>query len=83
LECATPAFAPARAAYLLYFNRVLPAIGRLVSGHRTAYTYLPTSVAEFPDPEEFTRRIERSGFDAVSWRSLTLGTASLHSATKR
>src|SRR3989449_443119 len=44
LEFATPRFAPLRALYLFYFRRVLPAIGRAVSKHRDAYTYLPESV---------------------------------------
>src|SRR5204862_4320567 len=43
LEFTTPRFAPLRALYLFYFRRVLPAIGRAVSKHRDAYTYLPES----------------------------------------
>ena len=45
LEFSTPRLPLVRAAYLFYFHRILPLIGRLVSGHRTAYTYLPRSVA--------------------------------------
>src|SRR6266702_4750518 len=48
LEFSTPRFAPLRALYLFYFRRVLPAIGRAVSKHRDAYSYLPESVLEFP-----------------------------------
>ena len=48
LEFATPRFAPLRAAYLFYFRHVLPTIGRAVSKHTDAYTYLPESVLSFP-----------------------------------
>ena len=48
LEFSTPRFALVRAAYLAYFHHVLPFIGRLVSGHKSAYTYLPMSVRTSP-----------------------------------
>jgi len=62
LEFATPRFAPLRAAYLLYFRRVLPAIGRLVSKHTDAYSYLPESVLAFPDPDALATRLTTAGF---------------------
>jgi demethylmenaquinone methyltransferase/2-methoxy-6-polyprenyl-1,4-benzoquinol methylase len=49
-----------------------------VSGHRTAYRYLPRSVANFPVEEELARRMERAGFARVRWESLTLGVAAIH-----
>ena len=57
LEFTTPRFAPLRAAYLFYFRRVLPVVGRAVSKHTDAYTYLPESVLEFPDPEALAARL--------------------------
>jgi demethylmenaquinone methyltransferase/2-methoxy-6-polyprenyl-1,4-benzoquinol methylase len=53
-------------------------IGRLVSGHRTAYQYLPRSVANFPAEEELARRMEAVGFTKVSWSSLSFGVAAIH-----
>ena len=82
LEFSTPRSALVRAAYHLYFHRVLPVIGRLVSGHRTAYSYLPRSVAHFPVEEELAARMTRAGFARVRWESLTLGIAAIHVGEK-
>jgi demethylmenaquinone methyltransferase/2-methoxy-6-polyprenyl-1,4-benzoquinol methylase len=81
LEFSTPRFALVRAAYLTYFHHVLPFIGRLVSGHRSAYTYLPLSVAQFPTEEALADRMRRAGFGTVSWERLTLGIAAIHTGT--
>ncbi len=62
LEFSTPRIALVRAGYHLYFHRVLPLVGRLVSGHRTAYSYLPASVAHFPAEEELAARMTAAGF---------------------
>jgi demethylmenaquinone methyltransferase / 2-methoxy-6-polyprenyl-1,4-benzoquinol methylase len=78
LEFSTPQRAVVRALYHAYFHRVLPAVGRLVSGHPTAYSYLPRSVANFPAPDELALRVVRAGFVKVRWRPLTLGIAALH-----
>src|SRR5919197_312849 len=73
LEFATPRFAPLRAVYLFYFRRILPAIGRLVSKHRDAYTYLPESVLAFPEPEALAERLRSAGFSRVGFERLTGG----------
>ena len=78
LEFTTPRFAPLRALYLLYFRRVLPALGRAVSKHRDAYTYLPESVLEFPDPEALAQRLRAAGFGAVRYELLTGGICAVH-----
>ena len=82
LEFSTPRSAIVRGIYALYFHNVLPAVGALVSGHRTAYRYLPQSVATFPVQEELAARMRRAGFVDVSWRSLTLGIAAVHVGTR-
>ena len=78
LEFSTPRMRVLRTLYRLYFHRVLPLIGRLISGHRTAYQYLPRSVANFPVEEELARRMEAAGFTKVSWSSLSFGVAAIH-----
>jgi len=78
LDFTTPAFAPMRALYLLYFSRVLPFVGRLVSGHPTAYDYLPASVMEFPSPPALEARMARAGFRACGHQLLTGGIAAVH-----
>src|SRR2546426_6617719 len=65
----------------LYFRRVLPAIGRAVSKHRDAYTYLPESVLDFPDPDAFARRLASAGFTNVGHEVLTGGIFGVHHGT--
>ena len=78
LEFSTPRSSIVNSAYGLYFRFVLPAVGRLISGHRTAYRYLPESVANFPVMEDLARRMQSAGFSDVRWRSITLGIAAIH-----
>lgn len=82
LEFSTPRVPLVRAAYLFYFHRILPLIGRLISGHRTAYTYLPRSVANFPETEALAAAMTRAGFRDVRWETLTFGIAAVHVGTK-
>jgi demethylmenaquinone methyltransferase/2-methoxy-6-polyprenyl-1,4-benzoquinol methylase len=82
LEFATPRWAPLRAVYLFYFRRVLPAIGRLVSKHRDAYTYLPESVLAFPEPEGLAQRLAAAGFSRVGFERLTGGICTVHYGTR-
>jgi demethylmenaquinone methyltransferase/2-methoxy-6-polyprenyl-1,4-benzoquinol methylase len=78
LELSTPRMPVLRSLYQLYFHHVLPLIGGLISGHRSAYHYLPRSVANSPVEEELARRMEAAGFTNVSWSSLSLGVAAIH-----
>jgi demethylmenaquinone methyltransferase/2-methoxy-6-polyprenyl-1,4-benzoquinol methylase len=82
LEFTTPAWQPFRAIFQTYFLRVLPLVGKLVSKHSTAYTYLPESVRQFPEPPELAQKLERAGFRGVEWKTLTGGIAALHWGTK-
>ena len=82
LEFTTPRFAPLRAAYLFYFRRILPAIGRAVSKHRDAYSYLPESVLAFPEPEALSMRLGRAGFRDVRFDLLTGGICAVHYGTR-
>lgn len=68
--------------YRWYFRTVLPKIGRLISGDRSAYTYLPQSVARFFRPEELAARISSVGFESVRYSVWTLGTVALHTGAK-
>ena len=62
----------------IYFFRVVPFVGRLISGHREAYMYLPESVAAFPSPPELKRIIESVGLRDVRYRTAMLGTIAIH-----
>lgn len=82
LEFTTPRSPIVRAFYHGYFRHLLPLIGGLVSGHRTAYRYLPNSVAHFPAEEELGRRMLAAGFQDVRWRTLSFGIAAIHVGAK-
>jgi demethylmenaquinone methyltransferase/2-methoxy-6-polyprenyl-1,4-benzoquinol methylase len=83
LEFTTPRSWIVRTLYHVYFHRLLPFIGGAISGHRTAYWYLPQSVAHFPAEPELARRMRAAGFADVRWESLTLGMAAIHVGRKR
>lgn len=59
--------------YDIYFRHILPLIGGIISGNRTAYHYLPESVYAFPRPETFCAMMERAGFHNVRHRNFTFG----------
>lgn len=82
LEFGAPVLPGLRAAYLWYFRHVLPRIGRLVSRHGEAYSYLPASVAEFPSGEGFADILRRAGFASVRYETFTFGIVYLYLATK-
>lgn len=82
LEFTTPQSPIVRAAYHAYFHRILPFVGGIISGHRTAYAYLPQSVAHFPAELQLVARMRAAGFRGVSYRSLTLGIAAIHSGVR-
>ncbi len=67
--------------FRVYFDRVVPRVGRLVSGDREAYTYLPQSVARFATPAELTHLMARVGFRDVRHRRVGLGTITIHAGT--
>ena len=77
-ELTTPRFPPLRALYLFYFRRILPAVGRMVSKHMDAYTYLPESVLAFPEPDALARRLTAAGFSRVGYDLLTGGICAIH-----
>jgi demethylmenaquinone methyltransferase / 2-methoxy-6-polyprenyl-1,4-benzoquinol methylase len=65
------------ALYRWYFMRILPKLGKLISGVDGPYGYLPASVQAFPPAEELQRRVERAGFAGAEYRLLTGGIAIL------
>jgi len=83
LEFSTPPLQPLRGLYFLYFRKVLPLIGRLVSRHGDAYTYLPESVLAFPEPEALAEKMRAQGFAEVEYSLLLGGICAIHVGTKR
>jgi demethylmenaquinone methyltransferase/2-methoxy-6-polyprenyl-1,4-benzoquinol methylase len=69
--------------YRLYFRRILPLVGQLVSRSRDqAYSYLPASVMEFPDGEALAERLRTHGLTDVRWHPFTFGIATLYVGTR-
>lgn len=83
LEFGRPRVPGVRALYEWYFSRVLPFIGRRISGHGGAYSYLPASVGSFPPPSEFVTVLRQAGFADVRAVPLTFGIVYLYTAVKR
>lgn len=82
LEFTTPPGRLFRRVYLWYFHRILPVIGGVVSGHPSAYAYLPASVGDFPPPHELAAWMAQAGFRDVSYRLLTGGIVAIHVGIK-
>jgi demethylmenaquinone methyltransferase/2-methoxy-6-polyprenyl-1,4-benzoquinol methylase len=73
LEFGHPQIPGIRTLYSWYFRYMLPLVGRLISKHQSAYSYLPASVGTFPPPAEFSRTLSATGFSHVRAVSLTFG----------
>ena len=82
LEFSNPRFALVRWCYRLYSHYILPAIGRMISKHASAYTYLPESIDQFASPQAFTKLLEEIGFDKIERKSQSFGIAHIYIAHK-
>lgn len=82
LEFSKPKSFPIKQLYGLYFNYVMPLIGRLVSRDNSAYTYLPQSVQAFPEGKDFLDILKKVGFSSASQKPVTGGIASIYMAVK-
>jgi len=78
LEFALPRSKLLRSLHLFYLRNVLPKIGRMLSGHDTAYTYLNQTIEEFPFGDDFVNLMKKAGFQKAGHRSLTFGIVNLY-----
>jgi len=78
LEFSKPIRFPFKQIYNFYFTKLLPVIGRIFSRNRTAYSYLPDSVMQFPDNEQFIELMKSAGFSDVRQKKLTGGVACIY-----
>ena len=83
LEFSRPAAFPIKQVYGFYNRFILPTIGKLISGDSGAYTYLPESIAVFPEGEEFLQHLSDVGFSDVSDKRLTFGISSMYVGDKK
>jgi demethylmenaquinone methyltransferase/2-methoxy-6-polyprenyl-1,4-benzoquinol methylase len=79
LEFSLPGNRLLRGLYQWYFRNVLPRLGQLLSRNRhMAYSYLPQSVAEFPQDDQLAEMFREAGLTQVTWQPLTFGIATLY-----
>ncbi len=82
LEFSKPQIFPFKQIYLLYFQNILPFIGKIVSKNKTAYSYLPESVSLFPSGDEFLNVLKKNGFSETHFHQLTMGVVSVYVGKK-
>tara|TARA_Y100000590_G_scaffold365974_1_gene425092 strand:+ start:559 stop:1227 length:669 start_codon:yes stop_codon:yes gene_type:complete len=73
---------PLAQLFRFYFGRIVPILGRIVSGHPSAYSYLPQSVERFPSAEALTDDLVAAGFKDVSYRRHGFGSVAIHEALR-
>lgn len=83
LEFTMPTHFPIRPIYRLYFKRILPLVGKIISRDFSAYRYLPESVEAFAQREEFTSMMETAGFEKIGFKSQSFGIAALYYGIKK
>lgn len=69
-------------AYRIYSHHILPFVGGLISKNRRAYEYLPASVDDFPEPDDFIEILRKCGFTNIKRRSQSLGIAQIYIAQR-
>jgi len=82
LEFSQPTKFPMKQLFYFYSNFILPVIGKIISKDKSAYTYLPESVAAFPFGKDFNNILLKNGFNKAENKPLTFGIASIYTATK-
>ena len=82
LEPSTPKAFPLKQIFSIYFQKILPFIGSLVSKDKSAYSYLPNSVKSFPDGDDFLKILNKQGFSKANYYPLSFGIVSLYVAIK-
>jgi demethylmenaquinone methyltransferase/2-methoxy-6-polyprenyl-1,4-benzoquinol methylase len=82
LEFSKPKAFPVKQLYTVYFNYVTPAVGKIFSKDARAYSYLPESVAAFPDGETFIALLDKVGFKNTKCRPLAFGICSIYTGVK-
>ena len=82
LEITSPQRPPLAWFFRLWFDRVVPALGRF-AGDSDAYTYLPSSVRRFPGPEELAGKLVAAGLEDVRWVLTAGGIIAIHAGVKQ
>lgn len=83
LEFSKPEKFPVKQAYNFYFKNILPFLGKIFSKDNSAYTYLPESVDNFPYGKKFVGKLEKAGFENITYQKLSFGIAAVYTGTKQ
>lgn len=83
LELSKPTWPPFRYLYYLYFQRILPLLGKLFANRYEQYRWLPESLIQFPDYKELEQIFYETGFEKVETYPLTGGIVAVHIGTKK
>jgi demethylmenaquinone methyltransferase/2-methoxy-6-polyprenyl-1,4-benzoquinol methylase len=82
LEFSKPRTFPMKQLYQFYFKNILPLLGKMVSKDQSAYTYLPESVASFPDGQNFISVLDKLNYTETTWKPLAFGISSIYTGQK-
>ncbi len=82
VEFSKPRSFPFKQIYNFYFKAILPVIGKVVSKDNSAYTYLPESVKNFPDGQNFLDILDKLGYKNTKCKTLTFGISSIYTGKK-
>lgn len=82
LELSNPKAFPIKQLFHFYFNKVTPALGKLISKDKRAYAYLPESVAQFPDGQRFAEIAKKVGFSSCNVRPQTFGFCTIYECSR-
>ena len=82
LEFSIPSIIILKHIYLFYFKNILPVIGKIISKNKVAYSYLPETVMNFPQGNEFADILKKTGFKNIRLKRLSLGICTIYLAEK-
>lgn len=82
LEFSNPTKTPVKQLYNFYFRYITPSIGKWIARNKAAYSYLPDSVKAFPQDQAMCDILHKTGFQAVTCKTLSFGICSIYSATR-
>jgi demethylmenaquinone methyltransferase/2-methoxy-6-polyprenyl-1,4-benzoquinol methylase len=82
LEVGQPRSSVTRLVHGIYTRRIVPLLGKLITGDGDAYSYLPSSMGKYPPPPELARIMRASGLRYVEYKQLTMGAVAVHTGTK-
>jgi len=82
LDTSPPPEGPLKPLILFFLKKLIPILGQVISGNRSAYTYLPESTETFMTPGELAAGLTAAGFQGVRYRQFMLGTMAVHVGTK-